>query len=154
MQFRAQAVRLNVASNNDSLQGKLLFDEEGNYTVDIQGLQTAVKTGASFQFFGFEWQVVFVNEDKNVVTFWMVDPYTKSMFNKPVNYANGILLNGSNIWANGYSETVWNNDGTEVKIGASIINKFLASESEKMLADPAYAKYANKVVKGSVASAC
>lgn len=150
MQFRAQAASLQVASANENSGKKYLFDEEGNYTVDIEELKEAVLRGTTFEFFGYEWQAVFVNEDKNVVTFWMAEPYTKSVFNKVQRFANGIYLDGSNVWVNGYSENIWNNEGTPVKIGASEIYKFLAVEAERILTDDAYAKYADKVVKGAV----
>ena len=151
MQFQAQAAALRTASNSNSdLKGIELFDSAGRYTVS----QADLKIGETFQFFGHDWRVVFVNKDEKVATFWMADPYTKSAFNSNMRSALGILTNGDNIWLNGYSENIWNNENNENHgeklLGQSDIREFLATEASRILNDKAYAKYQDKVRAGHV----
>ncbi len=151
LQFHAQAMTVRTASNgNGNLSGKLLFDADGNYTVTQDDLAKAVKSGEVFQFFGYDWRVVFVNKDQKVATFWMTDPYTTSVFNMTSSAQNGVATNGSNIWANGYTNTIWKSSTGDVSIGQSKIKSFLTTEAENILNNGAYDKYKNKIVKGAV----
>lgn len=151
LQFQATAVKLNPTSNADQkLTGKYLFDSQGRYAVQQSDLQQ----GETFQFFGYDWRVVYVNEDQKVATFWMADPYTKTIFDKTTAAANGINVNGSNIWSNGYKNMVWkknsDNNNTEVYLGESEISQFLTNEANTMIDNAAYASYKDKVVAGYV----
>lgn len=151
MQFQAQAAALRTASNsNGDLKGIELFDSEGRYAVN----QAALTSDKVFQFFGYDWRVVYVNEAEKVATFWMADPFAKSAFNSNSRSAEGILKDGGNIWLNGYSENVWDNEdnanGGKLNLGESEIRKFLATEASRILNDEAYAKYQDKVKAGYV----
>ncbi len=157
LQFQAQAKQVLTASNNDGkLKGDALFDEAGNYNFRKDDLIAAVTSGKVFNFFGYDWRVVFVNEDQNVATFYMADPYTGAIFNETTwagdgkhhDIVDGVIT--TNIWSNGYTNTDWQSDDGVVKLGRSAVNKFLESESEKMLNNKDYAKYKDKVVRGSV----
>jgi len=157
LQFQAQAAQLRVAGNNDGkLKGEELFDKDGHYNFRKDDLIAAVESGKVFNFFGYDWRVVFVNEDQNVATFWMADPYTGAIFNETTWAGDGLyhdLTDGvvtTNIWSNGYTNTDWQDEDTVKKLGRSAINKFLESESERIIYDEKYAKYKDRVVKGSV----
>ena len=151
LQFQAQAKQVMTANNNDGkLKGDDLFNENGVYNFRKDDLIAAVESGKVFNFFGFDWRVVFVNEDQNVATFWMADPYTNSIFNKTSSSKNGVALDGTNIWANGYSNTTWESGEDTIMLGCSEINKFLQNESDRIINDKAFAKYKDKVVKGGV----
>ena len=150
MQFHAQALALNAA--DASLFTEVdLFDAKGNYTVDKDYLKKAINADYIFKFFGYEWRVVYVNDDQNVATFWMVDPFTSSAFNQTnKSYDAGIAKDGSNIWSNGYTGAVWNSQSGDVNLGQSTVRELLSNEAERLLNDKNYAHYVNKVVKGSV----
>ncbi len=151
MQFRTQALAVRTANNNDGvLNGVELFDEEGNYTIDYAGLLEAQETFKIFNFFGHTWQLVYVNEDQDVATFWMTDPYTSSIFNDVVRSGDDIYYDGSNIWANGYSDTVWHSDRGDVKLGQSVVSELLNDKSDDILNNPAYKKMIDKIKKGGV----
>lgn len=162
MQFRAQAMAVRATSdNNIYLQPKELFNGKGNYTVDLEYLKNAIQNGQVFNFFGHDWRIVFVNETESVATFWMADPYTPNaykdqdefdgvIFNKTTQSAIGILKDGSNIWTNGYSGSVWTSNEGDVVIAQSQIRTLLNNEASAMIDNKAYAKYKNKVVAGYV----
>ncbi|MBQ7973980.1 MAG: hypothetical protein IJ295_03445, partial [Clostridia bacterium] len=150
MQFHAQALALNAADAS-LLTDVDLFDAKGNYTVDKDYLKKAINANYIFKFFGYEWHVVYVNDDQNVATFWMVDPFTSSAFNQTnKSYDAGIAKDGSNIWSNGYAGAVWNSQSGDVNLGQSTVRELLSNEAERLLNDKNYAHYVNKVVKGSV----
>lgn len=151
MQFRAQALAVRPANNNDGvLYGVALFDEEGNYTIDYDGLKEAQKTYKIFNFFGYTWRLVYLNEDQKVATFWMLDPYTSSIFNDVYRSADDIYYDDPNIWANGYSNTVWHSSKGDIDLGESDISQLLDEKSEDILNDPAYKKMVDKIKKGGV----
>lgn len=152
----AQTMSLQPASNaNGDLSGKVLFDEAGRYAIDQSGLVT----GDTFQFFGYDWRLVNVKD--GVATFWMADPYTATYFNKTARSGIDLFQSGANIWTNGYSKTVWQNERYTAaqengqiildQDGGSDIRKFMYEEAKTMLDDKAYAKYKDKVIAGAVA---
>lgn len=154
--MQAQTMSLQPASNaNGNLTGEILFDDAGRYAVDKTGLIE----GNIFKFFGHDWRLVKV--DGGVATFWMADPYTSTHFNKTSRAGIDLYQSGANIWTNGYSKTVWQNDlytstqenGQVIldQDGGSDIRKFLYEEAKTMLDDKAYAKYKDKVIPGFVA---
>lgn len=154
MQFRAQAMAVRATSdNNIYLQPKELFNGKGNYTVDLEYLKNAIQNGQVFNFFGHDWRIVFVNETESVATFWMADPYTKSIFDETTASGHGLFVEedgDTNIWANGYNGTLWASEKGDVLIGQSQIREFLFEEAGNMLDNKSYAKYKNKVVAGYV----
>ena len=162
MQFGAQAMSLRTAGEyNALLEPKALFDSKGNYNVDMDYLKTSLVDGQVFKFFGYDWRLVFINEKQNVATFWMVDPFTPEayqdedeftgvIFNKTKESANLILDDGSNIWSNGYTNSVWKTKEGDVNLGQSSIRELLITEAENIIDKKAYAKYKNKVVAGYV----
>lgn len=161
--MQAQTLSLQTASNSDGkLSGEVLFDELGRYAVSRNTLEkglTVENEKHTYKFFGHDWRLVKV--DDNYATFWMADPYTKTYFNQI--YSSNVLLqkDGSNIWTNGYTKTVWKNERYTAdqengqiildKDGGSDIRKFLYEEAKTMLDDKAYSKYKDKVVPGYVA---
>ncbi|MCM1404039.1 MAG: hypothetical protein NC133_00820 [Prevotella sp.] len=151
VQFHAQALAVRTASNsNGQLSGIELFDSVGRYAVS----QADLKVGETFQFFGYDWRVVYVNAEQKVATFWMADPYTKTNFNATTRAGNYIFKDGTNIWCNGYRDTIWCNEENinkgDVSLGESDIRKFLTNEASTIIDNSDYEKYANKVVKGYV----
>ena len=148
LQFSAQTLGIRTASNTDGkLSGKPLFDDEGRYAVSLNDLK---KIGGTFQFFDHDWRVVYVNESENVATFWMADPYARTQFNTVEKSYDGIAKDGSNIWANGYTKTVWTGNNTETELKKeSDIRTFLRAESKDMITNSKY-KYKNKVHYGYV----
>ena len=154
LQFHAQAMTVRTAGNgNGNLSGKLLFDADGNYTVTQDDLAKAVESGEVFQFFGYDWRVVFVNDDQKVATFWMADPYTSSVFNQVDESWNAPHKTGSNIWSNGYTNAIWHSvDFGDVKVGGSDIYNLLQAKSNDIINNDEYSKYVNRIVKGAVIS--
>ena len=137
-----QSAVLNPAGTT-GLKGSILFDSKGRYALDKPDLQV----GLNYQFFGYDWRLVFVNG--NVATFWMADPYTTTVFNQTTRAGLGIYKDGANIWTNGYSETIWKSsytDNQEVSLGQSDIRKFLKSEANKIINNKKYASYRDKVI--------
>lgn len=151
-QFRVQAMNIRPANNNDGvLYGTELFDAEGNYTLDFAGLKEAQETFKVFNFFGYNWRIVDINADQGVATFWMVDPYTSSIFNAVKRSGTEIYYENSNIWANGYNNTIWHStERSDINLGASAIHQLLADKSEEILNNSAYKHYVNKIKKGAV----
>ncbi|MCQ2382049.1 MAG: hypothetical protein MJ054_01970, partial [Clostridia bacterium] len=146
------AVQLKTLSVNPAgttgLKGVVLFDDNGNYAVD------QLQAGYTYQFFGYDWRLVLVNG--NVATFWMADPYTTTYFNKVDRSASDPYPDGSNIWANGYTKTLWKSsltkdmEGGQVELSQSDIREFLSSAAVSIIDNSAYAKYKDKVVAGCV----
>ncbi|MCQ2382815.1 MAG: hypothetical protein MJ060_03180, partial [Clostridia bacterium] len=143
MQLRAMT--LNAASAGN-LEGMILFDQKGRYAMDRNDLGV----GKTYQFFGYDWRLVLV--EGNTATFWMADPYTKTRFNHIEKSAYGYENDGSNIWSNGYSKTVWKKT-TEIQpdLGQSDVREFLYNEAKRIIDNKAYAAYKEKVVPGYVA---
>lgn len=166
MQFSAQAMAVRAAGEyNALLEPKALFDSKGNYNIDMDYLKTSLVDGQVFNFFGYDWRLVFINEKQNVATFWMADPFTPEayqdedeftgvIFNKTTESADGILDKGPkaglNIWANGYTNTIWKSDNGDILINQSKIRELLIEEAGNIIDKKAYAKYKNKVVPGYV----
>ena len=153
MQFSAQALVVRAASDYSTLEPKELFNKKGNYTVDMDYLKSSLANGQVFSFFGYEWRVVFINETENVATFWMKDPYTKATFDRTTASGHGLFVEedgDTNIWANGYSGTIWKSQKGDVLIEQSQIREFLFEEADRIINKKAYAKYKNKVVAGAV----
>lgn len=154
MQFSAQAMAVRAAGEYSSVaEPKALFDSKGNYNIDMDYLKTSLVDGQVFNFFGYDWRLVFINEKQNVATFWMADPFTGSMFNHTTK--SGTKLNvyedgTTNIWSNGYTNTLWKSDDGDVLINQSKIRELLIAEAENIIDKKAYAKYKNKVVPGYV----
>lgn len=124
---------------------KLFNEDTGAYAV----ARDAITKGAIFNFFDHDWLVVNVNDEANVATFWMVDPYTQYIFNKPaISYAT---QNENNTWSNGYTSATWKIDADhEVSLTESKIRAFLRAEAATMIDGKAYK---DKVVAGYVAGA-
>lgn len=162
--MQAQTLSLQTASNSDGkLSGAILFDELGRYAVSRNTLEkglTVENEKHTYKFFGHDWRLVKV--DGNYATFWMADPYTKTYFNQIDKSYNGLAIDGSNVWTNGYSKTVWKPTDATIAAqyengqtvldndGGSDIRKFLYEEAKTMLDDKAYSKYKDKVVPGYV----
>ena len=106
---------------------------------------------------GYDWHLVKVNG--NVATFWMTTPYAKTYFNQPSAASDTVLYyNSSNIWANGYSKTVWKSDyytgvqpNGEVVISESAIRTYLNNAAKTIIDNESYANYKNKVLAGAFA---
>lgn len=151
MQFSAQAMAVRAAGEYSSVaEPKALFDSKGNYNIDMDYLKTSLVDGQVFNFFGYDWRLVFINEKQNVATFWMAAPFTGSVFNQTKQSAANILNDGSNIWANGYTNSLWKSNGGDVNLGQSKIRELLIAEAENIIDKKAYAKYKNKVIAGDV----
>ena len=152
MQFGAQAMSLRTAGEyNALLEPKELFDSKGNYNVDMDYLKTALEDGQVFNFFGYDWRLVFLNEKQNVATFYMADPFTGSVFNQTKQSNLQILKNGENIWSNGYTSGRWvNEDGETVIFNQSKVRELLIEAAGNIIDNKDYAKYKNKVVAGYV----
>lgn len=146
MQF--QAMSLNVASTS-GLKGKILFDGKGRYMRDRSDLEV----GQFYQFFGYDWRLVYVNDTQKVATFWMAEPYTTKYFNTVEESATGVYHDGSNIWTNGYANTVWQSprtaslEGGKKDLGQSGIRSFLRTDAKRVIDS---ANYKDKVVPGYV----
>ena len=146
MQF--QAMSLNTTSTT-GLKGKVLFDGKGRYMRDRSDLEV----GKFYQFFGYDWRLVFVNDTQNVATFWMADPYTNKYFDETKRSGIGEYHDGANIWTNGYTNTVWQSshtaglEGGKKDLGESDIRKFLRTDAQRVLGN---ANYKDKVVPGYV----
>ncbi len=139
-----RSMTLNAASAGN-LKGMILFDQKGRYALDRSDLGV----GKTYQFFGYDWRLVLV--EGNTATFWMADPYTKTRFNHIDRSATGINPDGSNIWTNGYSKTVWKKTTeTQLDLGQSDVREFLYNEAKRIIDNKAYAAYKEKVVPGYV----
>lgn len=152
LQFQAQTMALNAASAaSGSTQ---LFDAAGRYSVSYQDLLNALSTGETFEFFGYEWHVVYVSEG-GYATFWMATPFDKTVFNATTRSGNGIYLDGSNIWLNGYAGTTWQSDtytaGALKALGQSEIRSYLHKAADDIINNKKYRDYKNKVTPGYVA---
>ena len=142
----APAMQLKSMSvNAASAKTVRLFDDAGHYTINnLDG-------NAYYEFFGFKWYLVKITG--NVATFWMVDPYTKSVFDSNTHSGNGIYKDGANIWTNGYTETIWNSEYTgneDIALGSSYIRQFLIDEAVRIIDNKVYASYKDKVISGTV----
>ena len=143
------AMNLTTASNaNGKLKGDLLFDKFGRYIINRNTLEEGLYK--DFQFFGHDWRLVKV--EGNYATFWMSDPYDQTSFSHVESSAVGIYKNGDNIWANGYTDTVWHdtNAHKDIPLGQSDVRDFLKKKADSLLNDKAYASYKNKVVAGYI----
>lgn len=145
IQIRATALQ---TAGTTGASATSLFDSKGRYRVNT----AALTLGATFQFFGYDWEVVYVNMDesgengKKIATFWMADPYESYVFDQTTRSGNGIYTDGANIWANGYTQTKYG----DIKIGQSKIREFLIKEAKTIIDAKKYKSYANKVVAGHV----
>lgn len=128
---QVQPIRLAAANNSTSL-----FDSKGNYVVS----RTAITKGRIFNFFGYDWRVVYVNGD--VATFWMVDPYTTHAFNTQTVAGDQSAL-PNNLWRNGYTSSVAGSLNQE-----SDIRAFLREEAKRIIDNKAYQAYKDKVMPG------
>lgn len=152
LQFKAQAINLGTAGNRDGkLHGTQLFDSHGYYAIGKDDL----KVGTLVQFFGHDWWVVYLNELEKVATFWMADPYATSAFNPVSTAYNSIKTDGSNIWSNGYTKSIWNcqtpgDIADDVTLTSSKIRNFLVGEANTMINNKSYENYKDKVVAGYV----
>ncbi len=144
VQFKAMTLK--TANNGDgNLCGEVLFDGKGRYVMDRHNLSV----GTTYQFFGHDWRLVVV--EGNTATFWMADPYAKTYFNRVTESATGPRVDGSNIWTNGYSKTVWTkSDSTTLDLPQSNIRKYLYDAAKTIIDNKSYAKYQDKVVPGYV----
>ncbi len=155
-QFNASA--LQPAYNADGrATGTQLFDAKGRYQVDLTNLKDGIKTGTVYQFFGYDWYVVYINETQNVATFWMVDPYTKSIYNNVTQTANGIISSGvhkgENIWSNGYSGADWaytdtNNNPQSGSLGSCVVRDLLSNKATELKNN--YSNFEDKVRAGAI----
>ena len=143
-----QTSSLKVAAADNS-RGTEMFDSEGRYAVGRESLTV----GSVYNFFGYDWYLVQVNDESKAATFWMVDPFAKTYFNK-VSYSNNsgpIDGEHSNIWSNGYTNLAWKKTNGEISnLGESHVRTFLHEASNTIINNATYAKYKNKVKKGYV----
>lgn len=143
-----QASTLKVAAADNS-RGTEMFDSEGRYAVGRESLTV----GSVYNFFGYDWYLVQVNDESKAATFWMVDPFAKTYFNK-VSYSNNsgpIDGEHSNIWSNGYTNLAWKKTNGKISnLGESHVRAFLHQKFDEINNNAAYAKYKNKVKKGYV----
>lgn len=131
--FSAQMQPIRLAAANNSTA---LFDAKGNYAVS----RTAITKGRVFNFFGYDWRVVYVNGD--VATFWMVDPYTTHAFNTQTVAGDQSLL-PNNLWRNGYTSSTAGSLNQE-----SDIRAFLREEAKRIIDNKDYKAYSDKVMPG------
>ena len=91
-------------------------------------LKTALTDGQVFNFFGHDWRLVFLNEKQNVATFWMADPFTGSTYNETTRSGTKLIVNedgSTNIWANGYTNSVWKSENGDVLMNQSKVRELL-----------------------------
>lgn len=145
-QFQASILKVAAADNS---RGTEMFDSEGRYAVGRESLTV----GSIYNFFGYDWYLVQVNDESKAATFWMVDPFAKTYFNK-VSYPNNSgPIDGeySNIWSNGYTNLAWKKTNGEISnLGESHVRTFLHEKFDEINNNAAYAKYKNKVKNGYV----
>ncbi len=139
--MQLQAMSLNTASR---LTGTALFDSQGRYAVDSNSLNE----GALYQFFGYDWRLV--KNNGTVATFWMKEPYAATQFNETTRSNSRILPQGENIWANGYSNTTWNNGVDVINLGQSKIRQYLNDAAKTIIDNEQYANYKKNVYAGPV----
>ena len=140
---QAQSVALQVAAASDSTK---LFDNSGKYAVEYNTLKNS--KGQIFNFFGQDWYLVNFNDEAEVATFWMVEPYgNKYAFGGPKKAAttkNDLFWQGKTLWCNGYSKTVWNN---ETIVGDSDLKIAMREIANTMIKNSSH-KYKDKVLPG------
>ncbi len=148
---QAQGVALQVAAASESTK---LFNDQGNYAVERNTLNNS--KGKVFNFFGYDWYLVNINNEAEVATFWMVNPYGSDqsyryVFNKPTQSATtdtDLFWEGKTLWGNGYTDTIWNND---VHLGNSNLKNEMHQIAAQIIDNNSYKNYKNKVVAGYVA---
>jgi hypothetical protein len=114
-----------------------MFNADGTYAIT----KDALKKGAKFNFYGYDWRVVKVSG--KTATFWMDSPYTTSKFNPtPTPSATGSAQTGANTFNNGYTSATWGDNQT---LGKSTIATLLSKKETDLSTLPGW----NKVKAGS-----
>lgn len=123
---------------------KELFNDEGKFAI----ARTELLQGAKFKFFDHVWRVVYVNNEADVVTFWLDEPLQG--VTKAFNNANGesaAIWSEETTWVNGYTSAKIKD--TDVTFDESEIRAYLRELAVTMI-DESNAKYASRVVPGYV----
>lgn len=147
---QAQGVALQVAAASESTK---LFNDQGNYAIERNTLNNS--KGKVFNFFGYDWYLVNINNEAEVATFWMVEPYGaddtyRYAFNTHAESSttdNDLFYEGKTLWCNGYSKTDWN----DKVAGESDLKATLQEIAQNIIDNNSYKSYKNKVVAGYVA---
>ena len=149
---QAQNVALQVAAAGGSTK---LFNSNGSYAVERNTLNNS--KGQIFNFFGYDWYLVNINDAEEVATFWMVSPYGSDSsyryaFNKQIeagSTSSDLFWEGKTLWHNGYSSSYWETENKE--LGESQIRATLRDIAKTIIDNKSYKNYKNKVVPGYVA---
>lgn len=143
---QAQDLALAVAATDGATK---LFDDKGNFAVERNTLNNS--KGQVFNFFGQDWYLVNVNDESEVATFWMVEPYGNQtyIFDRPAESGKTegeLFESGATIWRNGYTNTVWNNKN----LGESQLRASLREIAKQIIDGASYKNYKDRVVSGMV----
>ena len=148
---QAQNVALQVAAAGGSTK---LFNSNGSYAVERNTLNNS--KGQIFNFFGYDWYLVNINDSEEVATFWMVEPYGSNSsyryaFNSQIESGttdSNLFNEGKTLWRNGYSNSVWENK--DLTLGESQIRATMRDIAKAIIDNSSYKNYKNKVVAGYV----